>query len=70
MDINMAKLGLDPISVALHKAYSLGIVAPKSLLCLKREVNVTTEAMSRFESLLPHVQACLTFGEMRLLILH
>jgi hypothetical protein len=26
--------------------------------------------MSRFESLLPHVQACLTFGEMRLLILH
>jgi hypothetical protein len=26
--------------------------------------------MSRFESLLPHVQTCLTFGEMRLLILH
>jgi hypothetical protein len=26
--------------------------------------------LSRFESLLPHVQACLTFGEMRLLILH
>jgi hypothetical protein len=45
MDINMAKLGLDPISVALHKAYSLGIVAPKSLLCLKREANVATEAI-------------------------
>jgi hypothetical protein len=26
--------------------------------------------VSRFESLLPHVQSCLTFGEMRLLILH
>jgi hypothetical protein len=45
MDINMAKLGLDSISVALHKAYSLGIVAPKSLLCLKREANVAIEAI-------------------------
>jgi hypothetical protein len=32
MGINMAKLGLDSISVALHKAYSLGVVSSLAIV--------------------------------------
>jgi hypothetical protein len=45
IDIYMAKLRLDAIGVALHKAYSLGVVAPKSLLGMKCEANITAEAI-------------------------
>jgi hypothetical protein len=45
MNINVAKLGLDSISVALYQAYSLSVVTPESLLSVKREANVTVEAI-------------------------
>jgi hypothetical protein len=32
MGINMAKLGLDSISIALHKAYSLGVVSSLAIV--------------------------------------
>ena len=45
MDIDMAKLRLDAISVTFDKAYGLRIVAPESLLSIKREANVAAEAI-------------------------
>jgi hypothetical protein len=45
MNINVAKLCLDSISVALYQAYSLSIVTPESLLGVKREANVAAEAI-------------------------
>ena len=45
VDINMAKLYLDSISVTFNKAYSLSIVAPESLLGVKCEANVAAEAI-------------------------
>jgi hypothetical protein len=45
MDINMAKLCLDAISVTFDKAYSLRVVAPESLLGMKHEANVVAEAI-------------------------
>jgi hypothetical protein len=45
MDINVTKLGLDPISVALYQAYSLSVVTPESLLGMKRKADVAAEAI-------------------------
>jgi hypothetical protein len=45
MDINMAKLRLDAISVTFDKAYSLRIVTLESLLSMKREADVAAEAI-------------------------
>jgi hypothetical protein len=45
MDIHMAKLRLEAIGVALHKTYSLGVVAPKSLFVMKHETNIAAEAI-------------------------
>jgi hypothetical protein len=42
----MAKLRLDTINVALHKAYSLRVVTPESLLGIKRKANIAAEAIS------------------------
>jgi hypothetical protein len=43
MDINVAKLRLNTICVALHEAYSLSIVTLKSLLSIKRKANIAAE---------------------------
>jgi hypothetical protein len=45
MNINMAKLCLDAISVTFDKAYSLRVAAPESLLGMKREADVVAEAI-------------------------
>ena len=45
MDIDMAKLRLDAISVTLDKAYGLRIVTPESLFGMKREADVAAEAI-------------------------
>jgi hypothetical protein len=45
VDINMAKLCLDAISVTLNKAYCLRIVKLESLLSMKHEANVAAEAI-------------------------
>ena len=45
MDINMAKLRLDAISVTFDKAYSLRIVTLESLLSMKCEADVAAEAI-------------------------
>jgi hypothetical protein len=45
MDVDMAKLRLDAIGVSFDKAYSLRIVAPESLLGVKRESDVAAEAI-------------------------
>jgi hypothetical protein len=45
MDINMAKLCLDAISVTFNKAYSLRIITPESLLSMKRKADVAAEAI-------------------------
>jgi hypothetical protein len=45
VDINMAKLRLDAICVALNKAYSLRIVTLESLLSMKCEADITAEAI-------------------------
>jgi hypothetical protein len=45
VDINIAKLRLDAIRVALNKAYSLRIVTLESLLSIKREANIAAEAI-------------------------
>jgi hypothetical protein len=45
MNINVAKLSLDSISVALYQAYSLSVVTPESLLSVKREANIAVEAI-------------------------
>jgi hypothetical protein len=45
MNINVAKLGLDSISVALYQAYSLSVVTPESFLAIKGEANVAAEAI-------------------------
>jgi hypothetical protein len=45
VDIHMAKLCLNSISVALHQAYSLSVVTPESLLSVKREANVAVEVI-------------------------
>jgi hypothetical protein len=39
------KLRLDAIDVALSEAYSLRVVAPESLLSVKREADVAAEAI-------------------------
>jgi hypothetical protein len=43
--INMAKLCLNTICVTLSKAYSLRVVTPESLLSIKREADIATEAI-------------------------
>jgi hypothetical protein len=45
VDIDIAKLRLDAIRVALNKAYSLRIVTLESLLSMKREANIAAEAI-------------------------
>jgi hypothetical protein len=45
VDINIAKLYLDAIRVALNKAYSLRIVTLESLLSIKRKANIAAEAI-------------------------
>jgi hypothetical protein len=45
VDIDMAKLRLDAICVALNKAYSLRIVTPESLLSMKCKADITAEAI-------------------------
>jgi len=45
MDINVTKLGLDSISVALSEAYSLRIVTPESLLGMKHKADVAAESI-------------------------
>jgi hypothetical protein len=45
MNINMTKLGLDSISVALYKAYSLSVITPKSLLGVKNKANIAAESI-------------------------
>jgi hypothetical protein len=45
VDIHMAKLRLDAISVTLNKAYSLRIVTLESLLSVKHEADILTEAI-------------------------
>jgi hypothetical protein len=45
VDIDIAKLRLDAIRVALHKAYSLGVVTLESLLSIKRKANIAAEAI-------------------------
>ena len=45
MDINIAKLYLDAISVTFNKAYSLRIVTLESLLSIKRKADVAAEAI-------------------------
>jgi hypothetical protein len=45
MNINVAKLRLNTICVAFHKAYSLSIVTLKSLLGIKREANIAAESI-------------------------
>jgi hypothetical protein len=45
VDINIAKLRLDAICVALNKAYSLRIVTLESLLSIKRKANIAAEAI-------------------------
>jgi hypothetical protein len=45
MDVNMAKLRLDAISVTFDKAYSLRIVTLESLLSMKCEANVAAETI-------------------------
>jgi hypothetical protein len=52
VDINMAKLRLDTISVTLNKAYSLRIVTLESLLSVKCKANIAAEAIAvlRFDS--------------------
>jgi hypothetical protein len=45
IDINIAKLCLDAISVTLDKAYSLSIVTLESLLSIKHEANIAAEAI-------------------------
>jgi hypothetical protein len=45
VDINMAKLCLNLISVTFDKAYSLSIVAPESLFDVKGKANITAEAV-------------------------
>jgi hypothetical protein len=45
MDIDVAKLCLDAIDVALSKAYSLRIVTPESLLGMKRKANIAAESI-------------------------
>jgi hypothetical protein len=43
ININIAKLCLNAICVAFHKAYSLSVVTPKSLLSVKRKANIAAE---------------------------
>jgi hypothetical protein len=45
VDINIAKLCLDAICVALNKAYSLRIITLESLLSIKCKANITAEAI-------------------------
>ena len=45
MDIDMAKLRLDAISVTLDKSYSLRIATPEGLSGTKREAGVAAEAI-------------------------
>jgi hypothetical protein len=45
IDIDIAKLRLNAISVTFNKAYSLCIVIPETLLGMKREVDVAAEAV-------------------------
>ena len=45
IDINIAKLCLDAISVTFNKAYSLRIVTLESLLSIKCEADVAAEAI-------------------------
>ena len=45
IDINIAKLRLDAISVTFNKAYSLRIVTLESLLSIKCEADVAAEAI-------------------------
>jgi hypothetical protein len=45
IDIDMAKLCLDAISVTFDKAYSLRIVTLESLLSIKRKANIAAEAI-------------------------
>ena len=45
VDINMAKLRLNAISVTVDKAYGLRIVTLESLLSMKREADVAAEAI-------------------------
>jgi hypothetical protein len=45
MDIDMAKLRLNAISVTFHKAYGLRIVALEGLLSMKRKADIAAEAI-------------------------
>jgi hypothetical protein len=63
VDINMAKLRLDAISITFNKAYSLRIVIPESLLGMKHEADVAAETIPvlRFNaSSQESVQLCLS----------
>jgi hypothetical protein len=45
MDVDMAKLRLDAIDVALSEAYSLRVVTLESLLGMKCEANIAAESI-------------------------
>ena len=45
VDINIAKLCLDAISVTFNKVYSLRIITLESLLSIKREADIAAEAI-------------------------
>ena len=45
MNVDVTKLSLDSIRVALYEAYSLSVVTPESLLSVKREANVVAETI-------------------------
>jgi hypothetical protein len=43
MNVDVTKLSLDLISVALYKAYSLSVVTLESLLSVQRKANIAAE---------------------------
>jgi hypothetical protein len=45
MNVDVTKLGLDSISVALYEAYSLSVVTLESLLGVEREANTAAESI-------------------------
>ena len=45
MNVNVTKLSLDLISVALYEAYSLSVITLESLLSVEREANIAVEAI-------------------------
>jgi hypothetical protein len=45
MDVDMAKLCLNVINIALRKAYSLRIVTPEILLVVKCKADIAAEAI-------------------------